>query len=205
MKIQLPPTPAQVAAMQRKPTRAPMRPPMRGDVFLGRDGEVLTRSNRSNTQSDQFDVPADMIRPGWSLQWVRSSCHGKPDHANISANMENGWRPVPSTDKPGYFHPVEYKGNIERDGLNLMERPAAMTQQAIDDGIKAARQQRRNQSKQFSAVGEMLSEAGSADVYAAPDAMHDHRGVARPMLKRTVEGVPTNLYPHHELAIGDEV
>ena len=44
-----------------------------------------------------------------------------------------------SSQADGWYHPKGYNGPIERDGLMLMERPAAMTQEAINDGIKAAR------------------------------------------------------------------
>ncbi len=199
MSIPIPP------GMKVRQTRQPMRQPMRQPGFVGRNGETLVRNNRSNTQADQFELPRGMMESGWSYQWVRTSCHGKPDPSNVNAHMENGWRPVNSSQADGWYHPKGYKGPIERDGLTLMERPAAMTQEAINDGIKAARNQRHQQSKAFAAVDAMLVETGGADAaFAAADAEHDHRGVARPMLKRTVEGIPGNMYPQRELALGDE-
>jgi hypothetical protein len=188
--------------------REPMRPATSAG-WRGRNGEVLTRSNRSNQQADQFDLPQAMVdaakREGWSFQWIRTSCFGKSDPANVNAHMENGWRPVPAVRCDGFFHPVGYQGAIERDGLMLVERPLGMTMQAEEDARRAARDQKRKQASQFSNVAAVLDQTGGSNAaFAAADAAHDHRGVARPMLKRTVEGIPESMYPHRDLALGNE-
>lgn len=183
--------------------RDPIRPPMRGGV-IGRNGEVLTRTNRSNEQADQFDLPAGFAERGWSYQWVRASCHGKPDPANLTTHYENGWRPVPSERKPGYFHPTEYKGPIERDGLVLMERPETLTREAMNDSIRAARLQKHNQTASFTGVDKMLDESGAPEGFEGYSPQNDARGVIMPKLKRTLEGVPETMYPQRELAVGNE-
>lgn len=185
--------------------RDPLRPDTRAGEVRGRDGSVLTRSNRSNEQADQFDVPAHMRERGWDLQWVRSSCYGKPDPANVQAHLENGWRAVPSERWPGYFHPADWKGAITREGQILMERPIELTQQAIQDGIAAAQRQRRNQSAAFKGVDRVLDETHGREAgFEAPDAHTDSRGFAAPKLRRTVEQVPVSSYPSRTLAVGSE-
>jgi hypothetical protein len=194
--------PSVKAPAYRAPSRQSARPEVRG-----RNGEILTRQNRSNTLPDQFDLPTRMLEKGWSYQWNRTSCYGLPDPNNINSMMENGWRPVMADRFPGRFHPVDYKGAIEREGLMLMERPDTMTQEAIEDGIIAARRQRHNQQTSFTGqdkIREVLSEGGAASGYAAPSRENDSRGIAQAHVHRTVEGVPGNLYPRREIALGDE-
>lgn len=184
----------------RPPLREPARPEVRG-----RNGELLTRNNRSNVQAEQFDVPERFREKGWALQWVRSTCHGKPDPQNIQNHMENGFRPVPCSRMPGYFHPDKnHQGVVERDGLVLMERPQSLQDEAEADGIRAARQQRRNQAADFMGVSKVIDEAGAAGYYEAGGGAEDSRNYAAPKLNRTVEGSPTALYPHRELALSDD-
>lgn len=182
------------------------RPELRSGEVRGRNGEILTRNNRSNDVADQFDLPLHMQEKGWSYQWVRATCYGKPDPQNVHVHEENGWRAVPSNRWPGHFHPPEFKGAVTREGLILMERPAVLTQQAIDDGIRAAKSQRRAQSASFQGVEKLLHEthADAAGFEAASD-QTDSRGKARPMLRRTVEQAPLSSYPERTLAVGDEI
>jgi len=181
-----------------------MHEPMRVEV-RGRNGEILTRNNRTNERQDQFELPRDMMKPGWSYQWVTVTCYNKETPANVNLHMENGWRPVPATDKPGWFHPVEYNVAIMRDCLMLMERPQVLTDQAVMDGVAAAKRQQHNQSADFAGVEKMLDQTGGTKhAFVAPDRAHDMRGVAAPKLIRTVEGVPDAFYPSRQLAMGDE-
>ena len=135
--VVLPSRPAHAAVHQ-----AP-RPELRSGEVRGRNGEILARNNRTNDVADQFDLPLHMQEKGWSYQWVRASCHGKPDPQNVHVHEENGWRAVPSNRWPGHFHPAGFQGAVTREGMILMERPAVVTEQAIQDGIRAAKSQRR--------------------------------------------------------------
>ena len=79
-----------------------------------------------------------------------------------------------------------------------------LTQQAIQDGIRAAKRQKHNQAADFQDVDKMLDEAGSAGAFEGSNDSNDSRGIARGRLKTSVEGVPASLYPKRELAIGDD-
>lgn len=196
MAMILPPPPGQVHA----PAHEPLRPELR--EVRGRNGEILRRNNRADPV-DQFELPRHMMEKGWSYQWVRAESLGKADPANLSAHQENGWRPVPADRCPGYFHPLDYKGAITRDGLILMERPQSLTDEANRDALNAARRQKHNQAADFQGVDKILHDAG-AQGFEAPSAKTDSRGVARPQLNRTVEAAPQSLYPRREYAIGDD-
>jgi len=199
MAMILPPPPQQ---QLREPVHQPARPDIR--QARGRDGEILQRNNRGEP-ADQFELPSRMLERGWSYQWVRASSLGKPDPSNLTSHHENGWRPVPASRCPGHFHPAGYQGAIERDGLVLMERPETLTQDALQDGVNAARRQKHNQAADFQGVERMLDETGgSSHAFAASSAATDSRGVAKPILNRSVEAAPTNLYPKREYAIGDD-
>jgi hypothetical protein len=194
------------AAAPARPAHQAVRPALRSGEVRGRNGEILVRNNRYNEGGDQFDVPEQLREKGWSLQWVRESCHGKPDPQNVHNHMENGWRPVPSNRWPGVFHPKDHQGAIAREGMVLMERPDSLTQQAVEDGIRAARSQRSRQSAAFKGVDKLLDEtAGSRAGFEASDETTDSRGVARPMIKRTLEQAPPSSYPSRTLAVGDEI
>lgn len=199
MAIPLPPGFSAPPVMNRTPMR-----PDRGEA-RGRDGQILTRNNRTNDVADQFDVPVHMRERGWDLQWVRQTCYGKDDPQNVQNHYENGWRPVPSSRWPGYFHPKEYAGPVNREGLMLMERPMTLTTQAVNDGIDAAKRQRRNQSASFQGIDKMLDETHGRDAgFEAADANTDSKGKARPMLRRGVEKAPLSSYPARTLAVGNE-
>lgn len=192
--------------VHRPVDREATRPELRTGEARGRNGEILSRNNRSNDVADQFDLPLHMQEAGWSYQWVRTSCYGKPDPQNVHTHMENGWRPIPSSRWPGYFHPPAHTGSIEREGQILMERPLSLTRQAIEDGVRAARKQHRNQTAAFKGVDQMLDETpGHAAGFEASDEHTDSRGIARPMIKRNVERAPVSSYPSRTLAVGDEI
>lgn len=197
-----PPLEAVQRAQLRQPAHEPARPGVR--EARGRNGEILTRNNRHDPV-DQFELPRQMIERGWSYQWVRRECLGKPDPSNLTSHHENGWRPVPASRCPGYFHPHDYAGSIEREGLVLMERPQSLTDEATRDHIERARRQKHNQAADFQGVEKILDETGgTSHAFAPSSAATDSRGVARPQLKRSVEAAPTSLYPTREYAIGDD-
>ncbi len=204
MLSRLPPPPSQIAG--RAPLREPVHQPARPGILeaRGRNGEILSRSNRADPV-DQFELPREMIEKGWSYQWVRKSCYNKDDPANLTNHHMNAWRPVPATRCPGHFHAHDYTGAIERDGLVLMERPTSLDDEARRDDLAKARRQKHNQAAEFNGVDRLLDEThGSEAGFEVSSAATDHRGVARPMLKRSLEAAPTDAYPKREYAIGDD-
>lgn len=133
-------------------TRAPQRagrPPLR-DGVRGRSGEILTRGRVSgHGYVNEFDVPADVRDPDWDLYWARSSTHGKPDAANLNELYDNGWRPASPKNYGRIMPDMRGKESIERDGLILMERPMALTYEALDEQRRDALELRNIQAEAF--------------------------------------------------------
>src|SRR5690606_18695243 len=65
---------------------------------------------------------------GWA--WKRHTVYNAPDPTYQAALARDGWEPVMAENYPGVFMPVDYKGPVVIDGLMLMERPAALTEEA---------------------------------------------------------------------------
>lgn len=144
-----------VRAHAREAHRDPVRQHRRGRAEVqGRNGERLTRKRTTNT--DPFDISAEMIEPGWEMQWIAHTVHGNSEivtDQNLQM-IENGWRPVDAARFPGRFMPAGYKGHIIRGGQGLYERPKALSDEARAEEIAAAHQliTDRNESLQISRV-----------------------------------------------------
>ena len=137
----------QTRGRTREVTRSPT-------VIRGRDGEVLSRT-RSGT-ADPFDIPADLIPPGWDYQWNVVTVTGNSDVC-LDQGMgmyENGWRAVPAERHPGRFVARGTKGEIIRGGQRLEERPMQLTVDAKAEDVRNARQllSDRNESLKLSGV-----------------------------------------------------
>ena len=137
----------QTRGRTREATRTPT-------VIRGRDGEVLSRT-RSGT-ADPFDIPADLIPPGWDYQWNVVTVTGNSDVC-LDQGMgmyENGWRAVPAERHPGRFVARGTKGEIIRGGQRLEERPMQLTVDAKAEDVRNARQllSDRNESLKLSGV-----------------------------------------------------
>jgi hypothetical protein len=181
-------------ARGRKVDTAPRGQLRKGEV-LGRDGEVLSRSRSTGFRND-FEVPSHLRQDGWDYQWVRNSCHGKPDPANVSAHLENGWRPVASKATMQHYG-VADGATIERDGLILCERPMTLTQEALAEERRSAVELRQAQGEAF---GKRKLPDGFDDGAVSSDGRFD----ARRKIRRTVEGAPSEFLPKRELAVGDD-
>lgn len=113
----------------------------RGKIQVrGRDGEILSRKRTSS--GDIFAVPAELIDPGWEMQWIAVSVVGNTEivmDQNLQM-MENGWKSVDASRFPGRFMPEGYKGAIIRGGQGLYERPKVLCDEARAEDIRTARQ-----------------------------------------------------------------
>ena len=141
----------QTRGRTREATRTPT-------VIRGRDGEVLSRT-RSGT-ADPFDIPADLIPPGWDYQWNVVTVTGNSDVC-LDQGMgmyENGWRAVPAERHPGRFVARGTKGEIIRGGQRLEERPMQLTIDAKAEDVRNARQllSDRNDSLKLSGVSKAM-------------------------------------------------
>lgn len=63
-----------------------------------------------------FDLAKDLAPVGMAYQWN--------EHLNAAAKVV-GWKCIPASRHPGLFMPYGYTGDIEVNGLWLMERPKA--------------------------------------------------------------------------------
>jgi len=148
-------------AAARTPTRGEVRTRSDGRIEVtGRNGEMLSRTR---TQvGDIFEIPQDMIPHGWSYQWNSVSVAGNSDILLDQNHMmhQNGWRPVPAERYAGTLVPKGSTGNIVRGQQMLMERPAALTEEARAEDIRNAYQllNDRNQSLKLTKVKQQLGD-----------------------------------------------
>lgn len=193
-------------AGRRHTTAPPMRRNAEGRaIALGRDGRELTRRPSDGITPDQFDIPDCLREPGWTQQWAASECLGKEISGQIANMKRQGWDFIPSRRADGHFHPEGYDGPIYREGQYLMERPQILTDEANAENIAAARRQRRNQASAFAGVEKVFEDAGTQRAgFEASSGTNDSRGVARPKLNRTIEGIPGNLYPAYKNELDPE-
>jgi hypothetical protein len=188
------------APTTRRPVnRAPMRP-ADGQV-RGRSGEILTRGRTSGSgYFSEFDIPEHLRDPNWDLIWGRQSVHGKPDPANINMLHDNGWRPASRENYKSVMPDLQQGGIIERDGLILMERPMALSHEALDEARRDALELREVQTEAFG--GRKLPKGFDKGYYARNrdgTAMDGRKNIKRGEFERA----PKELRPAYEYATDD--
>ncbi len=124
-----------------RPRREENQSELKAGEFVGRDGEVLTRTRTAGT--DPFAIPQEIVPKGWSYQWNTVTVFNNKDvvMGQSMTMYANGWRPVPAERHPGMFVPFGTKGEIVREGQRLEERPMTMTKQAQAEDVEAAKRQ----------------------------------------------------------------
>lgn len=147
------------ARTRQTATREPARSSGRA-VVKGHNNEVLTRKRPGGGNADPFLIPPEIVPVGWTYQWNAVSVLGNGDVV-LSQNLqmrENGWRPVPANRHPGMFLQKEATGAIIRDGLQLEERPLALTEEARAEDIANARRliSDRNESLKLTGVKDQM-------------------------------------------------
>ena len=95
----------------------------------------------SQDGNDRLRIPAEHIPDGMDYQWVTDSILGQPQPQRRAQFEMTGWRPVPSERHDGMFTQKGYHGEINVDGLVLMERPLKYSLAAKDRDRRNARQQ----------------------------------------------------------------
>lgn len=88
------------------------------------------RMNRK--RRDKFYVPPEAIPKGWSVEWKRKSCLGRPEEPDYKMELnEAGWKYADPKQFP-MLVPDDHEGKIiERGGMVLMIRPAHMKKEAL--------------------------------------------------------------------------
>lgn len=120
--------------------------------MLGRDGEVLNRRRAlgDGAITSEFDLDERDRDPNWQMRAVRTSVYGKPDHAAYGDALRAGYLPVKKRHVPHSFDDIsDGESVIERNGLMLMQRPAAYHQEALAEERREAHSLRQTQDEMF--------------------------------------------------------
>lgn len=116
------------ASARFQPAPRPEPEMERGEPRLERGR--LTRRRRV---TDKLAVDKRLKRDGYAYEWKSKSVAGQPEAMHISDLKENHWREVPADRVPG--------ATVEQKGLVLMERPAYLNQDAIEEDYGIAMDQ----------------------------------------------------------------
>lgn len=182
---------AKPAASGGRPVR---RRELRPGEAIGRSGEILTRNRVSGDgYVNEFEIPESARDPNFDLYWARTTTHGKPDPANINELYDNGWRPASPKNYSRVMPDMAGKEVIERDGLMLMERPWALSQQAFDEQQQLAVELREIQTEAF---GNRKLPKGFDKGRRSKDGKFN----ASKILNRSLEQAPKEARPTYEYA-----
>lgn len=96
------------------------------------------RKFRGAEMPSKFDIAKSDIPPGTSYQWNNHSIFGQEQHAYSAFMEQQGWEPVPASRHP-HLMPSGYEGPIIVDGQILVERPAYLTMEALQEDYDRAR------------------------------------------------------------------
>lgn len=133
---------ARADAPQRRGARKP-----RPEIY-DEDGVLLTRRSMRDFNGNKFDVPLRLQMPGWSYEYKTIRNMGAPaDSYDLVECYENGWRPVKATEIPELCPPGWKEPHVERGGQLLMKRPIHLTEEARDESIVIAEEQRYDKLK----------------------------------------------------------
>jgi len=109
---------------------------------------VRGRRYKGGEMPNKFHIPPEDIPGGISYQWNNHTVFGQ-ENASYSAYMQmQGWVPVPASRHP-HLMPVGYEGPIIVDGQILMERPAELTREALQEELDKARGEVRMKEEQL--------------------------------------------------------
>lgn len=123
-------------AVRATPARQEATPPAHGRVRLRKNASARSL----------LDLPADIVAAirdqyGADLQWVTSEVLGKDEPAMRQSFEINGWQPVTPDMFGGIFDGMYtkkgHKGEINYQGLVLMERPMELTVEAMQEDRRA--------------------------------------------------------------------
>lgn len=117
------------AAAEREPVHESMRP-------AAQKYEML-----DDEDDDRLKVPQELIPDGMDYQWVTDSILGQPQPQRRARFERRAWTPVPAERHDGMYMPKGFKGEINVDGLVLMERPLELSIRARQKEKMKAREQ----------------------------------------------------------------
>jgi hypothetical protein len=94
------------------------------------DQQVYDRRVALEEEQDALYIPPELIPDGMRYNWKTLSVLGQQQTRRFGRFEATGWSPVPAERHPGLFTPKGFKGNIEYDGLVLMEKPEELCLQS---------------------------------------------------------------------------
>lgn len=99
---------------------------------------------------NRLKIRRELIPDGMDYQWVTDSVFGQPFSGRRASFERKGWIAVPAERHNGMFTPKGAKGEINVDGLVLMERPLEFSIRARNKDKQRARDQVRAKEMQIS-------------------------------------------------------
>lgn len=92
-------------------------------------------------EDDRLHISKELIPDGMDYQFVTDSVLGQPFPQRRARFERKGWTPVPAMRHDGMFMPKGHQGEINVDGLILMERPLELSIRARQRNNQRARDQ----------------------------------------------------------------
>lgn len=133
-------------AGKKRGPRIPRSEPIRDVGVMAKSKKIRTRKGNN---SNKFFVDPNVIPKDMDYQWIATECLGQQMHHRRVQFEANAWEAVPADRHDGMFMPSGYKGEINVEGLVLMERPKELTDEAKAEDYARARQQITDKEKQI--------------------------------------------------------
>jgi len=90
----------------------------------------LINEDHAEDEPDRLKVPKHIVPDGMEYQWITDKVFGQTFGQRRGTFEMKGWEAVPASRHDGLFTPRGYEGEIEIDGLVLMERPKVLSDRA---------------------------------------------------------------------------
>lgn len=100
-------------------------------------------------ENDMLHIPPEIVPDGMRYNWKTLSVLGMQQSRRFGRYEATGWSPVPASRHPGLFTPRDYEGQIEYDGLVLMEKPEELCRQTEAREYSKARTQVQAKEQQL--------------------------------------------------------
>lgn len=118
-----------------------------------RDSGVIAKTKKVRTRKglnyNKFHVDPAIIPSGMDYQWNAVELLGMPQRHRRVGFEANGWEAVPASRHDGLFMPAGYNGEINIEGLVLMERPMELSEEARQEDFQRAVRQVADKEKQI--------------------------------------------------------
>jgi hypothetical protein len=100
-------------------------------------------------ENDMLFIPPEIVPEGMRYNWKTLSVLGQPQSRRYGRFQMTGWTPVPASRHPGMFTPAGFEGEIEYDGLILMEKPEEACLETEAREFRKAREQVQGKEQQL--------------------------------------------------------